>query len=115
MSAEELSSAQRTANEAGFDEALTPQNAIHAVEQILNYHVIETRLSCLRDLKICIEDTGILKFLEGKDFIWSVVFPRSSDINYPVSLILDRLHCDGNQTVMAHFIQFVLLLSSANF
>ncbi|XP_035710128.1 uncharacterized protein LOC118436359 [Folsomia candida] len=86
------------ATSISFNRPVTYENKLLLKEVLLYNIVIDSRKSQLDDIKRGLAETGIVKFLKFRPYLWEADFPNSSLLSYSGVAILRKLEFIGQES-----------------
>jgi hypothetical protein len=73
-------------------------NRLFLKEAIILHNVIDCRRSQLEDIKQAFRDTGILKFMTNKPYLWDAAFASVKMFAYTPEMVLEKIEFEGEHT-----------------
>ena len=107
LTLDELNTVRRTADASKFVDAVSSGNASILHDHLMYYNVIDKRSRQLDAIKEGFKCAGIFNFLANKKCLYSGVFPRNKDFQYPASLVIEKLKTNEHHQVFVFLKEFV--------
>lgn len=102
--------------ESGLYEPLNISNRAYITEHLMYFSVIERRRAQLNDLREGFQSTPVYAFLQSRNYLLPSVFPKNEELVPPLSVILSKLECEGenNDVVLNLMKEYITSISAGN-
>lgn len=108
LTQEELDTVTRTAEASDFMDPVNSHSASLLFDHILYYNVIEKRTRQLEAIKDGFKSAGVFDFFSNKKYLVPAIFPRTKDLEYPCSLIVDRIRSTSSHEIVSYVKEYVV-------